>query len=397
MSAFHDDGSASGMTHEEHAVAMRHATHLIKSLQDLEEGLLTNGDNKGKKRKDMPTINASQVQLVYNYLIRGGQLGLAILAARKLGVTANGVIDATLYFVASIADTGAILMNAAARQVGNAALMCIDVAVTATSAAAQAAAHTVSTLAQYFTFENLETGLNVAVGTCQGLAANAAYSRLCRYSNDRNVMFEDIADTINRLTAGINEGVTALEQFQGENLLLYTPSDDVNHQPEAFLRLADTCAAGTPITDNLRRFEEMIHRENAHVLRTNARSMRTDRPGTHHRASYHMRPNVEKLLQQRKSLIVTNVLTGMSLNRIRANTEQLQDEINEAIHKDRLTRTLTEMKSKKAIETASLPVGGRRTKGRKAYRKSYKKRTHKRRPRRKTHKLLKRKRRRTRK
>jgi hypothetical protein len=110
-----------------------------------------------------------------------------------------------------------------------------------------------------------------------------------------------------------------------------------------------------------------------------------------------MRPNVEKLLQQRKSLIVTNVLTGMSLNRIRANTEQLQDEINEAIHKDRLTRTLTEMKSKKAIETASLPVGGRRTKGRKAYRKSYKKRTHKRRPRRKTHKLLKRKRRRTRK
>ena len=108
----------------------------------------------------------------------------------------------------------------------------------------------------------MDTALNAAVGTFQGVAANRAYSRLSGYANNRNVMFADIADTINRLNAGIHQGRTALHEFQGEHLLLYTPTNDVNRQPSAFIRLADTCAAGKTITDNLHRFEQLVHKRN---------------------------------------------------------------------------------------------------------------------------------------
>ena len=385
-----DDGSASGMTRDENAVAMRNATHLINSLQDLEAGLLTS------KRKHTPDhvqttnqvpdhaiiITPEKVALVYNYLIRGGQLGFAIMAARRLGVTANGIIDATLYFVASIADTGVILLNAASRQLGNAAIMCIDVAVDATTAAAQAAAYTVSTLAQYFTFENMDTALNAAVGTFQGVATNRAYSRLSGYANNRNVMFADIADTINKLNAGIHQGRTALHEFQGEHLLLYTPTNDVNQQPSAFIRLADTCAAGKTITDNLHRFEQLVHKVNADALKhpPTARH-KSRRPGTHKRrkASPRYIPDIGELIRQRKGLIVTHVLTGRGLGSIRANTLELQGEIDDAIATDRVINTLTEMSKKKPRETASQPLGGggRRTKKRKSCRKSCKKSTRK--------------------
>lgn len=391
MSAFeNDDGSASGMTYGEHVVAMRKATHLIRSLQDLEEGRFTS--SKRKRTPDQaPTasqasdqalmITPEKVALVYNYLIRGGQLGLAIMAARRLGVTPNGVIDATLYFVASIADTGVILLNAATRQLGNAALMCIDVAVDATTDAAKAAAYTVSTLAQYFTFENLDTALNAAVGTFQGVAANKVYSRLTGYANNRNVMFADIADTINRLHAGIRQGRTALHEFQGEHLLLYTPTNDVNHQPSAFIRLADTCAAGKTITDNLHKFEQLVHKVNADALkRPPTVQHKTTRPGTHTRrkASSRYRPNIDELIRQRKGLIYTNALTGRGLGSIRANTLELQHDINEAIATDRVINTLSEMSRSKPRETASLPLGGggggnRRTKKRKSSRKTYRK------------------------
>lgn len=394
MSAFdNDDGSATGMTREEHVVAMRKATHLIRSLQDLEEGLLTTKRKRTPDQEKTATqvpdhalmITPEKVALVYNYLIRGGQLGLAIMAARQLGVTPNGVIDATLYFVASIADTGVILLNAAASQLGSASAMCIDVAVTAGSAAGKAAAYTVSKLAQYFTFENLDTVLNAAVGTCQGVAANKVYSKLCGYANNRNVMFQDIADTINRLNAGVRQGRTALNEFQGDRLLLYTPSGDVNQQPSAFIRLADTCAAGTPITENLRRFEQMVHRANADELKKHTTTMHhTMRPGTHksHRASSLYRPDINKLIQQRKALIYTNALTGRGLGSIRANTRELQDEINQAIATDRVINTLTDMSKRKPRETASFG-GGQRTKKRKpcrkSCRKSYKKSTRNRR------------------
>jgi len=392
MSAFeNDDGSASGMTHGENAVAMRKATHLIKSLQDLEEGRFTS--SKRKLTPDQaPTasqasdhalmITPAKVALVYNYLIKGGQLGLAIMAARNLGVTPNGVIDATLYFVASIADTGVILLNAASRQLGNAALMCIDVAVDATTDAAKAAAYTVSTLAQYFTFENMDTALNAAVGTFQGVAANKVYSRLSGYANNRNVMFADIADTINRLHAGIRQGRTALHEFQGEHLLLYTPSGDVNHQPSAFIRLADTCAAGKTITDNLHRFEQLVHKVNADALKRPPTVLhKTTRTGTRtlRKASSRYRPDINKLIRQRKGVIYTNALTGRGLGSIRANTLELQREINDAIATDHVINTLTEMSRSKPRETASLPLGGggRRTKKRKTCRKSCKKTTRK--------------------
>lgn len=392
MSAFeNDDGSASGMTYGENAVAMRNATHLIRSLQDLEEGRFTS--SKRKRTPDQaPTasqvpdnalmITPEKVALVYNYLIRGGQLGLAIMAARKLGVTPNGVIDSTLYFVASIADTGVILLNAAANQLGSASAMCIDVAVTAGSAAGSAAAYTVSTLAQYFTFENMDTALNAAVGTFQGVAANKVYSTLSRYSNNRNVMFKDIADTINRLNAGIRQGRTALHEFQGEHLLLYTPSGDVNQQPSAFIRLADTCAAGKTITDNLRKFERLVHKVNADALEHPPTVHKITRTGTHKRrkASSRYRPDINKLIQQRKALIYTNALTGRGLGSIRANTRELQGEIDEAIATDRVINTLSEMSRSKPRETAS-QLGGRRTKKRKSCRKTcrktYKKTTRK--------------------
>jgi hypothetical protein len=385
-----DDGeSASGMTREE---------HLIRRLQHLEEGRHTNDaedatssrrssteTNKKRKRSpdQAPMVTPAQVKLVYDYLVRGGQLGLVIMAAKNLGVTANGVIETMLYFVASIADTGAILVNAAASQVAGAGAMCMDVAVVAGSDAGRAAAHTVSTLAQYFTFENAEFLLNAAVGACQGAAANAVYSKLCQYSMNRHVMFEDIADTINRLNSGIVGSVTALQQFEAENLLLYTPMNGHNPQPSAFITLADTCAAGTVISENLRKFEQMVHRVNAHAL-TNEQPP-TARRVSHRKASSHFRPDIEKLLQKRNSMIVTNVLLGRGLQNIRANTHDLQAEINKAIREDRHLRTLTKMLTSVPRETASQPIGGgRRTKTR--YPRVMRKGTHKRRPRRTTHK-----------
>ncbi len=482
-SAFdNDDGSASGMTRAQHdamiSAERRAAVVLIRSLQNyedledlegLEEGRITSKKHRTNIEitPEQVVITPEKVQKILNYLIAGGKLAIAIMVARELGVTPNGVIDAALYLVTSIADTGVILLTNGGATLGNAGSMCIEIAVDASSEAGHAAAYTVSTLAQYFTIGNLGIALDVAVGTVQGVIVNTVHSILRQYVANNRRLCEDISYTFSNVIRGITNGKSALKEFQAKNLLLYTPSSltrDAIPQPSAFINTADTCESGKFTTKNLDVFERLVDLASAEKLRLNAfkskrslvRITRAQRKPRRASSTYKVNaPSISKmqpmsedtlneriqelneLIQERKRLIFTKVLTGISLIRISANSRELNDEINKLIEQDEILNDLkkklddltvilgrkrsrlpailslrqpsnpyqtasqeTESRHKNSsrIYSSSQPGGGiRRTKRRNTYRKSYKKRTPKRRPRRKTHRLSKRNRRRTRK
>lgn len=409
-------------------------------------------DKDSTKRTRPIIVNPEQVRIIYNYFVTGGKvaaaLTAAVAAAKLSNISIKDIIIVILYFVASIVDTGVILVSAAATQVASAAGTCVSIV----GNVAERAIEAVSTLLGYFTVENFDTAAGIAVGAAEGAVANAVYSKIQQYVDNRYVMFQDIADTINALYQINSDAAVLLQSFKDNNLLLYTPSEDLNSQPSAFLDVGTCVAAGSSLSNNLEMFEQAILDRNAAKLAETAQiiarsvSYNQDQPlvlsaavlapgdnavdyqGTavagqklteQQKQLYCADQSIRNAIAERRRIIVSNAfiqleLSGLSTTNLRLNLQGLQDAVNDAIRDDPIlpryleinTNTCSEVTQSQGDETrdkkrqtifSSLTYGGRRTKGRKAYRKSYKKRTHKRRPRRKTHKLLKRKRRRTRK
>lgn len=346
-------------------------------------------------------VTANQVKLVYNYFVTGGTLVAAVAAANAAGITPNDIIIALLYFVASIVDTGAILVTAAVSQAASAAGSCVNIVGQVTADVVNA----VSSLIGYFTVENINFGLDVAIGACQGVAANAAYTKSCQYINNRQVMFQEIADTINSLNAQLatlGQQATLLGLFQGENLLLYTPTNSENPQPSAFLSIGQCAAADTSISEKLQNFKIEIAKRNEEKMKKTAASLRSAGFNPENNQMPALTPDQQKeycanqtirdAIAERRRIIVTDVLMSMGLTSIRNNLVMLQTEINERIQNDDILKILLGFDiCRKPEMTESAPpdlyseFGGRRTKGRKTYRKPHNKRTHKKRHPGKTH------------
>jgi hypothetical protein len=408
------------------------AEDLIRQLERSFEDV-SQDEPGGKRTRNI--INPEQVKIMYNYFVRSAQvaaaLTAAVAAANKIGITKKDIIIAMLYFVASIVDTGVILVSAAASQVASAAGTCVSIVGSITETTFEA----VSTLLGYFTVENVDFAAGIAVGAAQGVAANAAYVKLLQYNDDKYVMFQDIADTINSLYDTGATAVDLLRAFRSKNLLLYTPDDQLNPQPSTFLDVGQCAAASTPLSENLERFKQSIIDRNNQKLTTNAAIInqrsasfnleQSEQPALtdEEKRQYCANQTIRNAIAERRRIIVSNAflelgLPGMSATNVRLSLPDLQEAVNEAIEGDELlkryllfnTVSCPEEPQSQGYDAVnkrhatgkgpySLPFGGRgrRTKSRKSYRKAYKKRTHKRRHG-KTHKnLLKRKRRRTRK